>query len=280
MDGSDHSLWKRVGRFVVLAYIISWSAWGGLIAMGRSPGLSVVGGGLWVLGGFGPTISALALRWRADGGDGVRSLLRTLTRWRREGRWYLVAIGFPATVAVLTIVAGAVSGDVQLDELHLNQLWLLGPLFVSNILIGGGLGEELGWRGYALPQLQEQYSALTASFLLGGIWATWHIPLFALPGTVQTEWPLAWFLAMGFGLSVLFTWLYNSTRGSVLLVVCFHAAFNAALSGAWLAVGDVESSLARWAVIGVLAGAVVVIAWSGPEHLSRMHRRWTKDVPS
>lgn len=276
MDTSVRSRWLSVGRFAVLAYLLSWTPWGVLIALGRSPGLSVVGGGLWVLGGFGPTISALVLCWRADRSDGVRSLLGTLARWRRSPGWYVAVLGIPAVVAALTVAAGVVTGVVTVEALHLDQLWLLGPLFVSNVLIGGGLGEELGWRGYALPRLQERYSALTASLAVGAIWAVWHAPLFALPGTVQTEWPLAWFLAMGFGLSVLFTWLYNGTRGSVLLVVCFHAAFNAALSGAWLTVGDVEASLARWAVLAVLAAAVVVTAWSGPAHLSRRHRRWTE----
>lgn len=278
MEGSSHSPWRSVGLFVVLAYAISWSAWGALIVLGRAPDVSVVGGGLWVLGGFGPTLSALLVRWRGAGTGGVRSLLGTLGRWRREARWYLVAFGFSVVVAALTLAGGIASGAVSFAEVRVSELWLVLPLFASNVLIGGGLGEELGWRGYALPRLQRRYSALASSLLLGGIWAAWHLPLFAVPGTVQTDWPVAWFLAMGFGLSVVFTWLYNSTRGSVLLVVCLHAAFNASLSGVWLAIGDVEAGLARWAVLAVLGAAVLVIAVSGRETLSRREDRWTESL--
>lgn len=283
MNSPSQSPWPAVGRFVVLAYAVSWSAWGALIVLGSAPDASLVGGGLWVLGGFGPTISALVVRWRAGGRDGARELLRTLTRWRREARWYLAAIGFPVAVAVLTLAGGLATGAVAAADVDVTSLWLVLPLFVTNVIIGGGLGEELGWRGYALPRLQRRYSALASSLLLGGIWAAWHLPLFAVPGTVQTDWPVAWFLAMGFGLSVVFTWLYNGTRGSVLLVVFLHAAFNASLSGVWLAIGDVQTGLARWAVLAVLGAAVLVVAASGMETLSTRADRWTEspaDAPT
>lgn len=109
--------------------------------------------------------------------------------------------------------------------------------FVRVLFLGGPVGEELGWRGFALPRLQQHRKALDASVLLGLVWGLWHLPLYFVLGTGQSEilsagtspaFAIGGFLGWTIGLSVLFTWLFNQTRGSLIIVVLFHAAVNLA----------------------------------------------------
>ena len=142
------------------------------------------------------------------------------------------------------------------------------------MLIGGGL-EEIGWRGFALPRLQAEYSALTASLLLGVVWITWHAPLFVVPGAIQTELNPLPFLIQGLALAVVFTWLYNSTRGSLLLVVLLHGTVNAWLTSVWFLRAGVSSGT-LWLFAGLLGMiAVCLVVVYGRENLSHRHRQVT-----
>ena len=117
---------------------------------------------------------------------------------------------------------------------------LLGVLlleFVRILFLGGPLAEELGWRGFALPRLQQRHTALTSGVVLGLVWGLWHIPLYFVPGTGQQEilssgtnpaFAIVGFVGWTIGLSVLFTWLFNQTRGSLIVVIGFHTAVNLA----------------------------------------------------
>jgi membrane protease YdiL (CAAX protease family) len=108
---------------------------------------------------------------------------------------------------------------------------------VRALFLGGPMGEELGWRGFALPRLQRQTNAFDASILLGLIWGLWHLPLYFVSGTGQSEmladgtspaFAIGGFIGWTIGLSVLFTWLFNQTGGSLIVVILFHAAVNVA----------------------------------------------------
>jgi membrane protease YdiL (CAAX protease family) len=109
--------------------------------------------------------------------------------------------------------------------------------FVRVLLLGGPLEEELGWRGFALPRLQQHRNALDASILLGLVWGFWHLPLYFVLGTGQSEmlstgtspaFAIGGFIGWTIGLSVLFTWLFNQTGGSLIVVILFHASVNLA----------------------------------------------------
>jgi membrane protease YdiL (CAAX protease family) len=95
------------------------------------------------------------------------------------------------------------------------------------MIIFVALGEEVGWRGYALPVLQARYSALFSSVILGVMWALLHLPLFFNPNTFYSNLPFGLWLAYLIPFTILITWVFTCTRGSVLLVMCFHAAMNA-----------------------------------------------------
>ena len=141
--------------------------------------------------------------------------------------------------------------------------------FVRILFLGGPLGEEPGWRGFALPRLQQRRTALTSSVLVGLIWGLWHIPLYLLPGTGQHEllrtgtspaFAIGGFVGWTIGLSVLFTWLFNQTRGSLIVVILFHAAVNLA---AFLpaTVGSTGAATLLNVLLTWIAAIVVVVSF-------------------
>lgn len=276
--GADRPVTRVIG-FALLACLCSWSVWAVLIVRDLDPFASIGGGALWVLGGFGPAVAAGIVEYQRGGLPAVKRLLGTLLRYRIPPRWYLAAVGIPALIGLSTVGYGLGTGAVSMADATPTSLWLVVPLLAINAVIGGGLGEELGWRGYALPRLQRRYSALVASLALAVIWMAWHLPLWIVPGTTQAEWPLLEFVAMGVALSIIFTWLYNGSRGSVLLLVLAHAAVNAFLSGAFLLFGDfVDPRIVLGGVIGTVAIAVVLVIATGPRDLAAVER-WTEPDP-
>lgn len=178
------------------------------------------------LGGFGPTLAAVVLVGLAGGWAGLRGWLARCLRWRVGWGWVALAVGLPLGVIVLAATVHLALGGT----LSPSPVWghgLLATLnFVLILLLGGPLGEEFGWRGYALPALQERYGWRVSSLVLGVVWGCWHLLLFFLANTSQRHIPIALFLSSTLALSVLFAWLANRTRGSLVLVVLFHTAIN------------------------------------------------------
>jgi membrane protease YdiL (CAAX protease family) len=115
----------------------------------------------------------------------------------------------------------------------------LGPLVAALVvvsyilLVGGGLDEELGWRGYAFPRLQKRHGALIASVILGVIWAGWHIPAWYMQGSGQDMISFPVFVVSTTAAAIVFAWLYNSTGGSLLLVILAHTVFDLCTTGPW-----------------------------------------------
>ncbi|HEX6739230.1 MAG TPA: CPBP family intramembrane glutamic endopeptidase [Vicinamibacteria bacterium] len=186
-----------------------------------------------VLGALaGPALAAFLVTAATAGRAGVRDLLRRCGRWRVGAGWYLLIVVGP--VLVLTLAASPFFGAGALRALA-RQWPLLFSLYLPAIAVGaltGPIFEEPGWRGFALPRLQARLGPLRASLLLGLLWGLWHLPGFA-GGWLAPFSPLslAGLLLGAMGFSVVATWVYNRTRGSVLLAgILLHAASNAATS--------------------------------------------------
>ena len=257
--------------FVLLTFLISWTAWGVLSMIGTEPGINL-GGVLWLLGGLGPPIAAVIVTRMTDGSQSTRQLLRRLLRWRVGWRWYGVAVLLPGLVVIGTIIIDAQIRRITTPLPSPEFVLLFVGLIVASAIIGGGL-EEIGWRGFALPRLQASLDAFTASLAIGVVWMIWHAPLFIVPGAVQSDLPVLPFVVQGIALAVVFTWLYNSTRGSLLLAVLLHGSFNAWLSTVWLLRDDIDP-LTLWIMaILVCMIAIGVVVVYGPEHLSRNERQ-------
>jgi membrane protease YdiL (CAAX protease family) len=126
------------------------------------------------------------------------------------------------------------------------------------------MGEEIGWRGYALPRLQAIQSALGASLILGLLWGLWHLPLYLTRGHPLSETFFGWYLLDIVADAILFTWVYNNTRGSLLLALLFHTSI--AVTGLFLTPAETTPLLGialKWAVVAI------VVATAGPAYLSR-----------
>ena len=175
----------RIASFLAVTYGFTWTIQGLLAAsgMGASWTLSILVG----FGGFGPPVGAAVVVW-ASGGS-LRSWVGQFFRWRIGGRWWAAALLVP--LVVLALGSGlyvALGGPVDIAALPFPGIYLF--VMVWGTVWGGGQ-EELGWRGFMVPVLQEQYSALVTSLLVGLAWAGWHLPLFLNASTTHAGWPLS-----------------------------------------------------------------------------------------
>jgi membrane protease YdiL (CAAX protease family) len=178
-----------------------------------------------ILGVFTPGFLAVLLTYFGTGRSGVVLLLRRLVAWRVATRWYVFALTYIAAVKLTAAVLLRLTTGVWPTFGKSAWYVLLGATLAS-ALSGGQIGEELGWRGYALPRLANHFGMLVASLILGLLWASWHLPLFYVLGgdTVGQSFPL--YLLQVTAVSVAMAWLYWKTNGSLLLTMLFHAAAN------------------------------------------------------
>ncbi len=174
---------------------------------------------------------------------GVRSLLHSLITWRTGLIWWLAALGLLGSSYLMAYGILSVFGQTMpafpRNETITTLLRLVPFVFLSTFLYGGPMGEESGWRGFALPRLQQRFDPLTSSLILGAIWGVWHFPLH-LQGfydnaqVFSSNLIFGLVMRVGFGvaLGIIFTWLFNRSHGNLLLMVVLHTATN--LSTGWL----------------------------------------------
>ena len=216
-------------------------------------------------------------------------MVSRVVRWRVAPIWYGVALLGPLVITLVAMVLEVTllggqppSLGTLIRELPSSLLTLV--VTAVYMLIFVTLGEEVGWRGYALPALQARYSALLASVILGVLWALWHLPVFFNPDTSYSTLPFLLFLVFLVPVAILITWLFNSTGGSVLMAMFFHAVINASdelwkvlpeysgkISAAEAAAATVHYYLVLTFVLWV--AVVVVVLIYGPRNLSRHPRQ-------
>jgi membrane protease YdiL (CAAX protease family) len=217
-------------RFFSLTYAVTWTFWlaaaaisGGAGPPGqRQPGLVTL---VFLLGTFSPSFVALWMTARSGGGAAVRVLLAKLFEWRVGGRWYLFAIGYMAAIKLTTAVVHRVATDGW-PQFGREPWYLLLAATLFSVLVFGQAGEEIGWRGFALPRLAARMGLARGSIVLGVIWACWHLPLFFVKGadTMGQSFPV--YLLQVTALSVAIAWLYAHTNRSLLLTMLMHSAVN------------------------------------------------------
>jgi hypothetical protein len=212
---------------------------------------------------FAPGLAAIVMIALTDGKAGLRELRRRLFQWRVGVGNYIFVLGVTGLcVAIALAIYHALGGALpKLDA------WYTPLIYLLFFLLLAPLWEEICWRGYILPRLELRHSPLVASVLLALGWGLWHVP-FYLGAGAQAEKPLlflAWFLVGTFPLTILFTWVYNRTGGSLLLVVLFHSAIDATLGYSLnpLPSGELRPFIFTIAAFGIVAG--VVISASGVE---------------
>ena len=252
-----------VNRYFLITFGFSWLFWLSAVVAGQDVAASWWAAA-WLLGGFGPTIVAVFLAARGDGRLNLRQL------WRRSidfggisVGWYLFSLlVFPVVVAISAGVVelfgwpqASFEGLQRAIDNPASFIWL-----ILGGLIAGPISEELGWRGYALEHIQEEYSPGKSTWLLALVWWAWHIPLFFMEGTIQAVWGFfgidSFFcLVTIFPLAFIMTWVYNNTNRSILSAILIHFAFNFTLgfvqptSIAFDLVNIVLMTLVAWALV-------------------------------
>ena len=221
--------------FVVLAFLLSWAAWLPLLAAVQGWIPMRPWPGLHLLGGLGPAAAALVVVGVIEGRPGLRRLGRRLIAWRRRRRAWAFALLVPLLLLVVAaplsaLVSGSPPAELTWSAFGASAEFASLPLAVwwSVNLCFYGVGEEVGWRGFLQPWLERRHSVVTAAGLVSLAWAAWHLPLFGITPSYRAM-PLVGFF--GFAASIwvaswIFAWLLHAGRGSLLIVVVFHAWFD------------------------------------------------------
>jgi uncharacterized protein len=240
--------------YFVLAYVLTWACWIPLAISKDTASLrfSVLFG----LGSIMPSLVGILLTALFSGKSGLGELSRRLGQVRAPLFWYAVVL---LLVPVLMLVAVGVP-----TLLGLATIAFVWPTVLRVLkAFGAGLGEELGWRGFALPRLQARQQALPASLLLGVLWGLWHLPL-----KIANSLPPLGFISFFLGIiayAVLFTWVYNNTKGSLFLMVLFHAVIDIVFvynpSNTWIV--PVLYLILLWVAV------TIVVVMAGAARLSR-----------
>jgi membrane protease YdiL (CAAX protease family) len=267
----------QVLSFAVLTYAISWAIWWSMARGSVNIG-TTAGGVANIVATAGPSIAALIVAAVLGRRDLLR-LVKGFSRSRVSSRWALVALVLPQVMIVIAIAINVVALGAATPVLTIAVVGNLAREFVRVLFLGGPLEEELGWRGFALPRLQARQTAFNSALALGLVWGLWHIPLYFVPGTGQFEtvqgaaspaFAIGAFVVWTIGLSILLTWLFNETRGSLVVAILFHASVNL---GSYVpqAVGSTGAASTLYAVITWIVALTVVARW-GRRSLASVHR--------
>lgn len=263
--------------FFVLAYGFTWAYWvpQALVLRGLLDGK--VPEFLSIVAGYGPALAAIIVTGIVSGRAGLGQLFRRLVLWRVGIQWYVVVLFLPVATSLTALgihrlLGGTTSSAATAPALEFlpgaplgQQIMIMALIFTLGF---DGLGEEMGWRGFALPKLLSRYSALTASLILGVFWALWHLPYALTPGSAMSVQPFYTYLPGIIARAILFTWIFNHTKGSLLIAILYHAAgsltFNVlrAFVPGLYDVG-VWGTVVQWMVVAA------VVLYAGPAHLSR-----------
>lgn len=279
--------------FFVLAYAITWTLQLAAIALASRNGMTLsnetnllyfldalglrlsfgqaLAYGLFTLGA-GPLVAAIIVTGVLEGRVGLGRLWERSIKWKVESRWYVVVFALPVLLSLVSLGIGMLLSPEPLRYTPKLPIAYFLP-FLLYMVVFTGVAEEPGWRGFALPRLQQRYTAETASWILGIAWGVWHFPFIIYYSYALGIIPLLFsFLGLTLGIvgwTIVNTWLYNNTE-SVWLMIVLHGWANTVQSYLVLS----SNLMAAQALYGILPWiiAVVLLRWYGKEHLARLPR--------
>jgi membrane protease YdiL (CAAX protease family) len=261
----DGAVWQRRGHatgailtFLLLAFGWSWSV--GLAAMHVRDQSAMAGNALLMLSGFGPSLAGLAVVAGIGGRSGLRDWLTRCLQWRLGWRWFALAFALPPVAMLLALALHAALGGTIAASPANGHILLAIVNFALVLVVGGPLGEEFGWRGYLLPAIAARLGWRWAGLVVGVLWGVWHLPLFFIADTVQSDMPLALFLLSSVVLSVLFAWLASKTGQSVLPALVLHTAINA-WAGIIPVMPTADTARPFALLVGILGIVAVMLLW-------------------
>jgi len=219
MNKTSISTNRQVITFFILTYTLSWL----LFYIGhKAQFMPVIMLGIWV-----PSLTSIGLTFYFFGKKGLAQMFGRFKRYKVKWYYWVLLILLPVSIHFVGRSLWQLFYDGTIDPFHLNPAYWLGAIIPSFII--AGFGEELGWRGFALPRLQRNFSPIKAAFILATVHLLWHLPTYWL-GQGMHSVPFLFVLAFVFPWTFIFNWLYNKSGGSLIFAVGFHAISNASLS--------------------------------------------------
>lgn len=223
---------KRLLQYFLITYGFSWIIWSPFILNSRGiieiPSflLPVFG----PVGTFGPFVAAFLLTYKDNGKNGVIALAKRGLNWKFNKIWWVPILLFWPVLQGVSLLFAVLFGKEALPALSevtlISQPWILIPIFFRTVFIGGPIGEEFGWRGYAIDRLQAKWNALVSCLILALFHACWHIPLWLVHGPKARNTPFWIFMVIILTVTIVWVWLYNNTNRSILPVIITHAFSN------------------------------------------------------
>ena len=193
----------------------------------------------------------------------MKRILAAIGRWKVAPVWYLVAIGLPLALQLVAVAINPLLGAAAPNWGAIPPLGEVAAWVAIFLVFSGPLGEEPGWRGFALPRMLERQGALAASLLLGVLWAAWHLPL-GLVGDLTVYGSINAVLA-----AVVFTWLWQNTRGSVLLAILMHASHQNSVRYLGRVYEGADQVQQQWIAVTLWAlVALAIVAMHGRERFA------------
>lgn len=237
--------------FFLLTYAVMWTFYFTVVAA-SIPARSALGTLLILLGAYSPSMVALALTARAEGAAGVRALLGRVVQWQVPARWYVFAVGYVAAIKLAAALIHRLAVGAW-PRFGAEPLYLIPLAIVFSTPFQAG--EEIGWRGYALPRMAARIGFARASVLLGLIWAFWHLPQFFIRDGDSYGQSFVVFVLQVIALTVAMVWLYAHSAGSLLPVIVLHSAANNSA-------GIVPSGVAGGtSTFGLSASSTSLVGW-------------------
>ena len=213
--------------FFVLAYVIIWAV---LLPILLLPRRAEQLDFLLMVAAYAPFLAALITTITYEGRSGLWKWIKSVFKWRIPILWYLVGgvlinFLFVALHIGLYILLGGHIVQASGDPPWYSYLVTFPIIVLINLPFGSGLGEEAGWRGFALPKLLERFSPLVASIILGALWGLWHIPALLMSSWEGSSQGLLLFIYV-IPLTIIMTWLYCKSHGSTIPVMLMHTGGN------------------------------------------------------
>lgn len=178
-----------------------------------------------IIAGYGPAAAAVILVWLSEGREAVQRLLRSVIDVAGRAKWIAAAVVIAVLSVALPIVVLIFTQGFSLERIPTSSWLRLLPNFIISLLFHSSVADEIGWRGFFLPKLQQQNSAFASSVIAGLLWGLWQLPTYYFVGLVESHLSLVWLLIETAALSVILTWIYNSTK-SLAVPVIFNGVFR------------------------------------------------------
>lgn len=258
----EHIKKHEILSFIFITYLCSWSIWGILY----SSYIGIINKSLHdehvtlfiTLGLFMPSTMSIILTGCLYKRKGLKQLLIRLTNWKFNPIYYIIAICYMSAMFYVAFLICSFSGDNLKINFYKNPIIIL-FYAILQLVLGGPLGEEIGWRGFLLPRLQRKLSPFQASLVIGIVWACWHLPLFFIASTAQYGTSFKVFLIATIGYAIAITWVFNRTNGSLIFPLLFHTAINTTLEMIYGVMKVISSHVYTIAIAELIFIGIIVL---------------------